>query len=154
MGALSYGKHIVGAEKENLVAMGAYATASMTGVDAFDPGTNTWITIRGMDTFSATYLADPDNILKELKKEYTKVSDTSDKFPDSINVLGSDGEKTSVSSPSVGRNIKIIVVVPAGGMTGEFAKALDDFRALYGNGSIEAKEGYGQSPKETGTGGG
>lgn len=150
MGSLKYGKYITAAEVEDLEKRGCYKAAE-TGIDAFDPASNTWISIRSMDIYSKSYLEDAAAVKNALRKEYSKLVSSAGGVGDTIGIKADGGDRTELSSPGDSRRTKLVLVIPEGASTEAFRKGLEDFQKELGDGSftIEVKEGYGSSPKTT-----
>lgn len=151
MGSLKYGKYITDQEVKDLQAKGCLE-ASATGVDAFDPNSNTWIAIHSMDIYSTSYSDDPKaiaNIKSALRKYYSEIAAAADNSKGTIPTV-QKGEKKDVSSPTEDRKTKLILVIPEGGQTDAFRAALAQFLQEQSDNSftIEIKQGYGNSPQD------
>lgn len=151
MGSLKYGKYITEQEVKDLQAKGCLE-ASATGVDAFDPNSNTWIAIHSMDVYSTGYSDDPKaiaNIKNALRKYYSEIASAADNSKETIPTV-QKGEKKDVSSSTEDRKSKLILVIPEGGQTDAFRTALDQFLQEQTDNSftIEVKQGYGNSPQD------
>lgn len=151
MGSLKYGKYITAEEVKELEAQGCLE-ASTAGVDAFDPDSNTWIAIRSMDIYSASYTDEAKaiaNIKNVLRSSYSDLASAADTSRESIGVK-KDGQKEKVSSGTENRSTKLILVIPEGTQTDAFKAALAEFLQEQTDSSftLEIKQGYGSSPQD------
>lgn len=147
MASVKYGEYIAASELKKLKERGCYE-AGVSGVDAFDPATNTWIKVRSMDTFSNSYLENMKAIKAVLSSEYSDLATPADKKKDVIAVIDGDGNKTEVSSEYSSRKMQLVLVVPEGGKTEAFNQAIAEFLELNPDIEITVQEGYGKSPND------
>lgn len=146
MPSLERGKYIVNAEKEKIIKQNGYE-AAVTGVDAFQPQSNTWYHIRSLDTYSATYLNDANAVKNTLYKEYANISGAADTSKETIYVR-ENGEKKELSSPKDTRRTHMIIVIPEDVEPEAFEEGMRLFRESMADDesfTYEVVQGYGKS---------
>lgn len=142
-GGVKRGAYIVNSEK----ARYEY-TDSGNGYDAYDNsgGKNEFISIVSIDTNLATY-QDPNKIRYQLNQQYTNLHSKVPYMESEITVTENGGEEAKVHSNPDTRTYKIVVVIPDNADMSVVNQAVNDFRELNPEISVEVKTGYGESEK-------
>lgn len=136
-GGASRGKYIVEKEKENYEY-----TGSGDGYDAYDPDSNTVISIISIDTTSKS--GSTEKYIKDrIDETVEQMEDGLSADNDQIVVKGSDGENYSGQSDPATRNYTVVLVVPDSSDMESVQKIVDAYMKENPGVTVEIKTGYG-----------
>lgn len=119
--------------------------------DFFDEKTNTVINVTSIDPTSTTYLGKPNEIQKQLEKQYEKyasIPGKNSKNPNTIYVKDSSGNSSYIPSDDGSRKVKVILVIPDNADQTDVTAAMDAFKAAHPDATVEVNTSFGHaSPK-------
>ena len=131
------GKYIVSKEKERYDY-----TDSGNHFDAFDPDTNTFITIISVDT--TTHASVEQSLRNALNEMQSGVED----LEENITVTDKQGNEVALTSDLESRNYEIVLVVPDDADMDEVNAIVAEFEKNHPGVSIEVRAGYGNPTVE------
>lgn len=142
--ATERGKLIVSYEKKNFV----YTKEGRGhGFDAFEPDTNTFVSIISINTYDKTY-QDPNKVKSRITKGYKDLKNGVKDLDEGIlvNKCTVDGSQNIVTqnSPPSSRKYKVIVVVPEGYDSAQRSAIIDSIESANSDVTVVIKAKYGK----------